>query len=114
MSPPLPTAVLRTTPMKRVSRFVVLAFVPPSGFVFRVTRESSCRTFPGVRVPPAATHRGARPDRNRDRHVRCESQALADGFRPTLARSCLLLPDRPTENGLAVGFEHSRPDLVIS
>src|SRR6202030_1786739 len=99
MSPLFPTAVLRPTPMKRVSRFVVLAFVPPSGFVFRVTRESSCCAFPGARLPPVAIRRGTRPDRNRDRHVQCESQAPADGFRPRLACSCLFLPERPTGNG---------------
>src|ERR1700730_13207095 len=100
--------------MKSVSSFFVLAFVPPSGFVFRVTRESSCCIVLGARVPPVATRRDTRPDRNRDLHVRCESRAVADGYRPGLAHSCLFLAEHRPENGLAACSEHSWPDLAIS
>src|SRR5580700_9662588 len=97
--------------MKSVSRFVLLAFVPPSGFVFRATREGSLGTSPGARVPLADN----RPGRNREfRHVRCESQTLARGFRTALARSCLLLPQSPTEECRLVRHEHSSSDFVFS
>src|SRR5580704_11331329 len=74
----------------------------------------SCCSFPGARVPPAATRRGTRPSRKRDRHVRCESHALADGFRPGLARSCLFLPERPTDECLSTGCERPWLGFAIS
>src|SRR5579862_7001892 len=91
------------------------AFLPDAHLIslLRLYRYS-CYIFPGARVPPAANRRGTRPDRNRDRLVRYESQALADEFRPRLARSCLFLPKRPTESGLAACSDHSWPHLVIS
>src|SRR5260370_8163531 len=48
----------------------------------------SCCTFPGARVPPAAT----RPGRSLEfRHARCESQIHPPGFVPTIAPFCPFL-----------------------
>src|SRR5580698_1655826 len=54
----------------------------------------SCCTSPEAQVPLAANRRG----RKREfRRVRCESQTLADEFRPGLCRSGLFLLRPPTE-----------------
>src|SRR5580704_13900953 len=82
------------------------SFRTPISFLFCAFIVTLAVLFPGVRVPPAATRRGTRPGRNPDRHVRCESQALADGFRPGLARSCLFLQKCPTGDGLAACSEY--------
>src|SRR5580704_1455037 len=77
-------------------------------------RRCSCCAFPGARVPPAATRRGTRPSRNRDRHVRRESQAFADGFRPGLAHSCPFLPERATDECLSACCERPSLGFAIS
>src|SRR5258707_5135237 len=64
----------------------------------------SCRTFPGARVPPAAS----RPGRSREfRHARCESQTLAHEFLPKMAYRCDFLSRRLTEECFLTWSEHS-------
>src|SRR4029077_19595463 len=82
-------------------------------FVFRVTRQSSCCTFPGARVPPAARRPGSSPGRIHHRHARRESPTLADGFLPGMARSRLFGSAPPSESLLACS-EDSWLGLLIS
>src|SRR6202030_2745785 len=77
---------------------------------FSNPHRCSWRTFPGARVPPASS----RPGRIREfRHVRCESQRLADGFLYGTARCCLFLLERPAEH-LVASSEHQWLDFVTS
>src|SRR5580704_1736040 len=76
---------------------------------YRCSALRSC-TSAGARAPPASS----RPGRNREfRHVRCESQTLADGFLSGTARGCLSLPGRPAEHLVACS-EYQFLDFVIS
>src|ERR1700752_2800082 len=64
----------------------------------------SCCTFPGARVPRAAS----RPGRSHEfRHARCESQTLAHEFLPKMAHCCDFLPRRLTEECFLTWSEHS-------
>src|SRR5260370_18562073 len=71
----------------------------------------SCCSFPGARVPRAAS----RPVRSHEfRHVRCESRTLADGFLPGMARSCHFPPGRLAEGCFLPCSEHPCLDFAIS
>src|ERR1700741_5266069 len=71
----------------------------------------SCCTFPGARVPRAAS----RPGRSHEfRHARCESQMLAHGFVPTMARFCGFPLGRLTEECFSRCSRHSYQDFAIS
>src|ERR1700751_3209111 len=96
-----PDLVIRTGEHNR-SDMDVISFSNPH-------RCSWC-TFPRARVAPASS----RPGRNREfRHVRCESQTLADGFLSGTARCYLFLLGRPAEH-LVVCSDHQWLDFVIS
>src|ERR1700760_1128695 len=82
--------------------------------VLALPRRCSCCTFPEARVPPGASRPSSYPGRNHERHVRCESQALADGFRPELARPCLFLPECPADECRSTGCRRPWLDLAIS
>jgi hypothetical protein len=78
---------------------------------FSAPHRCSCCTFPGARVPPAAS----RPGRSHKfRHARCESQMLTHGFVPAMARFCGFPLGRLTEACFSGCSRHSYPDFAIS